>query len=103
MNQVADSRKKNLRPIVAKSLIYLRGWHLSHIMHCGESQKRFNWRANGLENDSLRILVQILGALTLDPFALDPSHYPRQGLLQERHVLRDQQQPERQHPQSQHR
>jgi hypothetical protein len=38
MNQVADSRKKNLRPIVAKSLIYLRGWHLSHILHCGESE-----------------------------------------------------------------
>jgi hypothetical protein len=42
MNQVADSRKKNLRPIVAKSLICLRGWHLSHIMHRGESEKRFN-------------------------------------------------------------
>jgi hypothetical protein len=42
MNQVADSRKKNLRPIVAKSLIYLPGWHLSHIMRRSESEKRFN-------------------------------------------------------------
>src|SRR3954454_1844208 len=99
MNQVADSRKKNLRPIVAKSLIYLRRWHLSHIMRRGEPEKRFNWRANGLENDSL----YILGALTLGPFTLDPSEHPRQRLLQERDVLRDQQQPERQHPQSQHR
>ena len=87
MNQVADSRKKNLRSIVAKCLIYLRGWHLSHIMQCGESEKRFNWRANGLENDSLRVF----GALTFDPFALDPSEHPRQRRLQDRHVLRDQQ------------
>jgi hypothetical protein len=42
MNQVADSWKKNLQPIVAKSLIYLQGWHLSHILHHGESEKRFN-------------------------------------------------------------
>jgi hypothetical protein len=42
MNQVADSRKQNLRPIVAKYLIWLRGWHLSHIVHCGESENRFN-------------------------------------------------------------
>jgi hypothetical protein len=39
MNQVADSRKKNLRPIVAKYLICLQGWHLSHIMQCGELEK----------------------------------------------------------------
>ena len=96
MNQVADSRKKNLRPIVAKCLICLRGWHLSHIMHCGESEKRFNWQAKGLENDSLRAF----GALTFDPFAFDPSEHPGQRLLQERHVLRDQQQAKRQHPQS---
>jgi hypothetical protein len=91
MNQVADSRKKNLRPIVAKCLICLRGWYLSHIMQCGESEKRFNWRVNGLENDSLHAL----GALTFDPFALDPPEHPGQRLLQERHVLRDQQQAER--------
>jgi hypothetical protein len=42
MNQVADSRKKNLRPIVAKYLICLPGWHLSHIVQRGESEKRFN-------------------------------------------------------------
>ena len=46
MNQVADSWKKNLQPIVAKPLICLRGWHLSHIMQRGEPEKRFNWRAN---------------------------------------------------------
>jgi hypothetical protein len=46
MNQVADSRKKNLRPIVAKYLICLRGWHLSHIVHRGEPEKRFNWQVN---------------------------------------------------------
>jgi hypothetical protein len=42
MNQVADSRKQNLQSIVAKYLIWLPGWHLSHIMHCGESKSRFN-------------------------------------------------------------
>ena len=39
MNQVADSRKKNLKPIVAKPLIRLLGWHLSHIMRRREPAK----------------------------------------------------------------
>jgi hypothetical protein len=42
MNQVADSRKQNLQSIVAKYLIWLRGWHLSHIMRRSESENRFN-------------------------------------------------------------
>ncbi|MEA2884818.1 MAG: hypothetical protein QOH32_4074 [Bradyrhizobium sp.] len=38
MKQVADSRKLNFRIIAAKSLICLKAWHLSHIMHRGEGK-----------------------------------------------------------------
>src|SRR6266478_7821158 len=40
---------------------------------------------------------------TLDPFAPDPSKHPRDRLLQHRHVLREQNESERKHPQPKHR
>src|SRR6202158_6463671 len=40
---------------------------------------------------------------TRDPFALDPSKHPRDRLLQHRHVLREQNESEREHPQPKHR
>ena len=43
------------------------------------------------------------GELTRDPFALDPSKHPRDRLLQHRHVLREQNESEREHPQPKHR
>ena len=43
------------------------------------------------------------GALTFDPLAFNPGEQPRQRSLQERHVLREQKESERQHPESKHR
>ncbi len=40
MNQRADSRKKNLVPIVAKPLINERRWLLSHTMRCSRGKNR---------------------------------------------------------------
>jgi hypothetical protein len=40
MNQRADSRKKNLRIMRAKSLIDQRRWLLSHTMRCTRAKKR---------------------------------------------------------------
>jgi len=38
------------------------------------------------------------GALAFDPLAFNPGEQPRQRSLQERHVLREQKESERQHP-----
>jgi len=41
-------------------------------------------------------------ALTRDPFALEPSKHPRDRLPQHRHVLCEQNESEREHPQPEH-
>jgi hypothetical protein len=40
MNQRADSWKENFQPIVAKPLIRLWGWLLSHTMRCTRAGNR---------------------------------------------------------------
>ena len=44
-----------------------------------------------------------LRALPLDPLSLNPSEQSGQRLLQERHILREQKESERQHPESKYR
>src|SRR6476620_5414781 len=48
-------------------------------------------------------LALAVGALTFEPFALDPSKPLRHRFLQRRHVLREQKESERQHPEAEHR
>jgi hypothetical protein len=55
---------------------------------------------------SLRVSCALafeFGTLTFEPFALDPSEPQRHRLLQRRHILREQKESERQHPESKYR
>ena len=99
MNQRADLLKKNLPPIVAKPLIYLRGWLLSHTTHRSKGRKQLQRGVDRVADESPGAFCALAG----DPLALDPAEQPRQGLSQYRDVLREQKESERQHPQSQHR
>jgi hypothetical protein len=47
MNQRADSWKKNLHSIVAKPLIYQRGWLLSHTLALRQGRKSNRTHAGG--------------------------------------------------------
>jgi hypothetical protein len=58
MNQVADSRKLNFRIIAAKSLICLKAWHLSHIMHRGEVKNRCNRESNDSKKTQIPSLAR---------------------------------------------
>ena len=95
MNQRADSWKENFLAIATNPLINQRGWLLSHTM-----------RRNTGEHRVKNVPMESLGvfrALTLDPLALDPSEHARNGFLQHRHILREQNESERQHPEPQDR
>ena len=95
MNQRADSLKKNLQLIGVKPLINRQRWLLSHIMRCNRGENRIERR--------LRESLRAFCGLTLHPLALDPAEHARQGLLQDRDVLREQKESEREHPESEHR
>ena len=97
MNQRADSLKKNLMSAAVKPLICQQSCFLSHT--CGAMQ--CNQKRNG-RNGLIRSLHGFC-ALAFDPLALDPSEHPRHRFLQDRHVLREQKESERQHPESEHR
>jgi len=107
MNQQADSRKKNLLDAAMKPRNCQQGWFLSHTCDYGHNRKRN--RLNALQSASIDLLRAFgalafeFYALTLEPFALDPSEPLRHRLLQPRHVLREQKESERQHPEPQHR
>jgi hypothetical protein len=62
MNQRADSRKKNLPPIVAKPLINQRRWLLSHTMRCSRAENRQN-----------RIEKALKGVIARFPHSTSPS------------------------------
>jgi hypothetical protein len=47
--------------------------------------------------------AHIPGALPVDPPAFNPSECPGERLLQKRHILCEQKESERQHPQAEHR
>src|SRR3954454_8255113 len=61
-----------------------------------ESQKWNRW--SGLIDS-----VHAFSALSFDPLALDPTEQPHHRLLQDRQILREQKESERQHPEPKHR
>ena len=80
-----------------------QGWFLSHTCDYGHNRKRN--RLNALLGSwcAFCALAFEFGALTFEPFALDPSEPQRHRLLQRRHILREQKESERQHPESKYR
>jgi hypothetical protein len=73
MNQPADSWKKNLQLIRKKSLIYLRGWLLSHTMRRSAAENRKTESGKALE----RVTKRLFGASALDSPAFNPCGHPR--------------------------
>jgi hypothetical protein len=103
MNHRADSRKKNLLDAVMQPCNCQQGWFLSHRCEHGHNRKSASSRLkqvrlNALSGamHSLDALTLAFGALTLEPFALDPSKPLRHRFLQRRHILREQKESERQ-------
>src|SRR6266478_12433 len=103
MNQRADSRKKNLLDAAMKPRNCQQGWFLSHTCEHGHNRKRNRLNALIGLRRAFRALAFELRTLALQPFPLDPSKALRHRLLQPWHVLREQKESERQHPESEHR
>jgi hypothetical protein len=59
MNQPADSWKKNLQLIRKKSLIYLRGWLLSHTMRRSTAENRNTESGKPLERVTKRLFWRL--------------------------------------------
>jgi hypothetical protein len=94
MNQHADSLKINLSRIPAMSRFFQkffqkRAFESHHALHKPANLNR------AAHQPSLRALR----SLPLFPFSLEPAQHLRNRLLEKRHILRDQNESERQHPQ----
>src|SRR5439155_23641878 len=103
MNQQADSRKKNLLDAAMKPRNCQQGWFLSHTCEHRHNRKRNRLKALLGLRRAFRALTFELRALPFEPLTLDPSEPLRHRLLQRRHVLCEQKESERQHPEPEHR